>query len=117
MKQYSEKKILEIAEKCHETNRVFCQSIGEKQPSWQDAPQNIKDSAIDGVKVLLDNPKMTPKDTHDNWLKFKENDGWVYGEKKDADKKTHPCMVPYEDLPQDQKIKDWIIKCIVEKNR
>ena len=33
-------------------------------------------------------------------------DGWVYGIVKDPESKTHPCLVPYQDLPAEQRIKD-----------
>ena len=32
---------------------------------------------------------------------------------KDADKKEHPCLVPYEQLPTEQKVKDAIFRVIV----
>ena len=46
-------------------------------------------------------------------MKQKEADGWKYGEVKDADKKEHPCMIPYEELPVEQRAKDYIFKQIV----
>jgi hypothetical protein len=50
----------------------------------------------------------SPKESHDNWMNAKIKDGWIYGEVKDVDKKTHPCLIPYEKLPYEEKIKDWI---------
>ena len=32
--------------------------------------------------------------------------GWVYGEHKDEQRKTHPCIVPYDELPAAQRAKD-----------
>jgi hypothetical protein len=49
-----------------------------------------------------------PEQSHACWLKEKEASGWVYGPVKNVEKKTHPCMVPYEDLPPSQKSKDLI---------
>lgn len=46
---------------------------------------------------------MTPKQTHDSWKEIKSRDGWVYGKVKDSEKKTHPCMVEYDDLPKNKK--------------
>jgi hypothetical protein len=68
---------------------------------------------VNGVNYLLDNPKATPENSHENWLKFKRNDGWVYGPVKDSVAKTHPCMVPYAELPTAQKAKDAIYHAIV----
>ena len=98
-----------IAGRCHEENREYCQHIGDdSQVPWVDAPGNIKQSAIDGVIHIIDNPDSTPEDSHNSWLRFKEADGWVYGETKDSTAKTHPCFKPYSELPEEQKKKDEI---------
>lgn len=106
--------INEIARICHEANRVFCQSIGDfSQSSWGDAPDWQKNSAINGVLFNLDNPDAPASASHDSWLAEKEATGWKYGPVKDADKKEHPCFVPYEQLPKEQQAKDHLFKAIV----
>lgn len=106
--------VIEIAKICHEVNRAYCLSIGDKsQVSWENAPLWQKESAINGVKFDLENHR-TPEENHKNWLKEKKKDGWVYGEIKDAEKKTHPCMVPYNKLPNEQKTKDYLFKAVVD---
>jgi hypothetical protein len=103
-----------IAKLCHEVNRAYCKSIGDdSQPSWEDAPQWQKDSAINGVKFHFEN-NTTPEDSHINWMKDKEADGWVYGPVKEPEKKEHPCMVPYHELPIEQRTKDHLFKAIVD---
>ena len=111
----NEKQFIEnIARLCHEVNRAYCKGIGDNsQISWNDAPKWQKDSAINGVNFHLEN-KVTPEQSHQNWLKVKADEGWVYGEVKNPEKKEHPCMVPYEDLPQEQKVKDYLLKAVVE---
>jgi hypothetical protein len=47
-------------------------------------------------------------------MEHKEKYGWVYGEVKDAEKKTHPCMVPYEKLPIEQRVKDYLFKAVID---
>ena len=54
-----------------------------------------------------------PSDTHELWLKSKKEDGWVYGEKKDLEKKTHHCMVEFSKLPKEQQLKDFIVLEVV----
>lgn len=46
--------------------------------------------------------------THEIWMKSKFDAGYVYGEVKDAEKKTHPLLVPWDDprLPEEEKQKD-----------
>ena len=43
------------------------------------------------------------KNVHENWAQLRISEGWTYGEKRDSDKKTTPCLVPYEDLPENEK--------------
>jgi hypothetical protein len=97
------------AEAAHEANRKYCASIGDmSQPSWADAPQWQKDSAVAGVLVLIGNPEAGPAALHESWMAQKLADGWVYGEVKDAEKKTHPCLVEYGALGPDQQFKDQL---------
>jgi len=103
-----------IAQVAHEINRAFCASIGDlSQPDWDFAPDWQKQSAISGVQFHLDNPNASPSASHDSWLKQKEEEGWKYGEVKDAEKKEHPCFVPYEQLPVEQQSKDYLFKQVV----
>ncbi len=103
-----------IAQVAHEINKAYCESIGDiSQPTWADAPEWQKSSAIVGVQFHLDNPQASPSASHDSWLKQKTEEGWKYGEVKDAEKKEHPCFVPYDQLPVSQKSKDYLFKQVI----
>lgn len=107
-------KAVEIAKVCHEANKALCESLGDlSQVAWEDAPQWQKDSAINGVLFNLSNPDAPASSSHDCWLEEKRQTGWSYGKVKDVDKKEHPCFVPYEELPIEQKAKDYLFKNIV----
>ena len=111
-------RIEQIAELAHETNRKYCQLIGdESQPKWKNAPAWQVLSAISGVKFHIENPGASPSRSHEEWLKEKKTDGWKYGKVKDADKKEHPCYVPYNELPLEQRIKDTLFTSIVSAMR
>lgn len=104
----------QIAKICHSINRAYCQSLGDiSQPAWDNAPEWQKKSAIAGVEMHLANPDATPEQSHESWLAEKEADGWVYGDVKDAEAKTHPCVLPYADLPAEQKAKDYLFREVV----
>tara|TARA_R100001132_G_scaffold26725_2_gene29144 strand:+ start:203 stop:751 length:549 start_codon:yes stop_codon:yes gene_type:complete len=106
-------KIEEIARVAHEVNRAYCTSIGDtSQVPWEEAPEWQRESAIDGVRKTT--KKTTPGDSHRSWLELKEKEGWTYGETKDPDNKTHPCMVPFEELPSEQQTKDYLFLSVVQ---
>lgn len=93
------------ARAAHEASRTYCIALDDlSQPSWEDAPEWQRSSAIKGVELALRGA--TPEESHISWLAEKTRTGWAYGPLKDAEAKTHPCMVPYADLPPAQRAKD-----------
>lgn len=112
--EYSQEHIELIAKVCHETNKAYCDSIGDHtQKHWWFAPEWQKKSAVSGVVFHLSNPDAGDSASHDNWMKDKAADGWVYGKVKDETLKTHHCMVPFDQLPVDQQKKDKLFRAIV----
>lgn len=104
----------DIAKICHQVNKAFCESIGDfSQPDWSDAPGWQKESAMLGVELHLSDPSAGPEASHASWYNQKISEGWVYGTIKDSDKKEHPCLVPFSELPENQKSKDYIFRAIV----
>ena len=102
--------IEQIAQVAHEINKAYCEAIGDNsQPTWNDAPEWQKNSAIKGVIFHLENPNAGPDASHNSWLKQKEEEGWKYGAVKNPETKEHPCFVPYEQLPVEQKAKDYYL--------
>lgn len=90
----------EIARITHEVNRAWCEFNGDhSQPKWDDAPQWQRDSAMSGVRFHQANPNAGDSASHDEWLRHKKAEGWVYGPVKDPEAKQHPCMVPFEAAP------------------
>lgn len=104
-----------IARLCHQANKAYCQAIGDhSQVDWEEAPEWQQASAVVGVQLHMNNPDSTPADSHKSWHAHKLLDGWRYGETKDPANKLHPCMVPFEELPQSQQAKDFIFHAIVK---
>lgn len=107
-------KTIAIAMMCHAINAAYCQSMGDdSQPTWDDAPDWQRNSAIAVVEMHLANPDATPEQSHESWYKVKEAEGWKYAEVKDMEKKEHPCFLPYEELPDEQKAKDYLFRTTV----
>ncbi len=104
----------DIAEVCHEANKILCESLGDKsQVDWDLAPNWQRNSAISGVHFNIKNPDAPASASHNSWLKEKRDTGWKYGKVKDAEKKEHPCFVQYGELPPEQQAKDHLFKAIV----
>ncbi len=102
------------AQAAHEVNRVFCQHIADfPSPSWADASEEIRASARMGVRQLSEDPFMTPAESHQRWMDNKLEQGWRYGEAKNEETKTHPCLRPYHELPPSQRAKDHLFRAVV----
>jgi ryanodine receptor 2 len=43
------------------------------------------------------------KNVHEVWAETRMQQGWTYGEQRNDELKTHPCLVPYEELPEEEK--------------
>lgn len=58
--------------------------------------------------------KTSPEELHDDWVKAYEAMGWVYGPIRDLEAKTHPDMVPYNELGFAEQIKDEVFVRLCE---
>ena len=105
---------IDIAKVAHEINRTYCKSIGDcSQVPWANAPAWQRESVLDGVTFLLSHPDAPASASHDCWMLHKIEAGWVYGEVKDSEAKTHPCLVPFDELPPEQQAKDYLFHTVV----
>lgn len=103
-----------IAKVCHEVNKAYCEGIGDySQLPWDEAPEWQRESCIKGAKFAM-TMGTDPEDLHINWYNHKLKDGWIYGEVKDIEKKEHPCMVRYNQLPKEQALKDKLFGAVIK---
>lgn len=84
--------------------------IGAGQDYNLDLNDDQMQSLLDGVRYQDENPDNTPEENHNNWMKQKIAQGWTYGPVKDFEKKTHPDLVPYDELPKVEQRKDFMDK-------
>lgn len=104
-----------IAEFVHETLSVWARQRGMPDyPNWADAEDWMRASTIESVEHVLNNPRAAPGAQHVQWMEQKQRDGWTFGDKKDAEAKTHPMLVPFSELPEDERAKDAIIIAVVQ---
>lgn len=108
-------KVTTIAMVCHQANKAWCELNGDNsQVDFLAAEGWQRESAIKGVAFRLDNPDAGESAQHDAWMKDKVDAGWIYDEVKDAEAKTHPCIVPFNQLPLFQQKKDKLFCAIVD---
>ncbi len=103
-----------IARAAHEVNRAYALSLGDDSHApWDTAPEDQKASSRAGVVniAMWDNG---PEQSHDAWMALKISQGWVRGDVKDAVAKTHPCLVPYAALSEEQRYKDELYVTVVK---
>lgn len=103
---------------CHQVNKSICEFHGDhSQKDWNECDEWQKESAIAGVEEVLKNPDITSEEIHDKWMLKKAEDGWKFGKEKCPEKKTHPCMIPYEELPEEQRLKDSCFNAVCNAMR
>lgn len=66
-------------------------------------PQPIDTTGIKLPKELENLAEEMARNVHEVWSAGRMADGWTYGEVRDDVRKTHPCLVPYEELPEPEK--------------
>lgn len=100
----------------HAANTAYSTIIGDgyNHKSWDELSPEMRAVTRNGVTTRLENPDLTPEQMHKNWMQAKIDDGYTYGEAKDDDAKTHPCLVPYDQLPKAQQTKDRLFSAIVD---
>lgn len=68
---------------------------------YKPEPRDTKRIEIpEDLKPLIE---LIAKNVHEVWAKSRIEEGWTYGEVKDSIKKTTPCLVPYEELSEQEK--------------
>ena len=66
-------------------------------------PQPIDTSEIELPKELSSLVEAMAENVHEVWAQNRINEGWKYGDERNDELKQHPCLIPYEDLPEVEK--------------
>lgn len=66
-------------------------------------PQPIDTNGVALPDELMQLVEKMAKNVHEVWAETRIAQGWTYGEERDDEKKTHPCLIAYEDLPEEEK--------------
>lgn len=100
-----------IARAAHEAIRAYSVSIGDDSyEHWEHTSEWQSDDLLRKIDRLLAGE--TSDQMHKIWRDSKIERGWVWGPVMDLDKKTHPDLVPYDELPIERKHKDLLLSII-----
>ena len=66
-------------------------------------PEPMDLSLVDLPESLIQLSERIAENVHEVWAKARIDEGWTYGEKRDDIHKKHPCLVPYDELPEEEK--------------
>jgi hypothetical protein len=66
-------------------------------------PRPIDTSHIDLTPEILPLTERLAEHAHDIWARQRLAEGWTHGPQRDDGKKKHPCLVPYDQLPESEK--------------
>ena len=66
-------------------------------------PKPIDMSGVKLPKELEQLVEQMAKNVHEVWAETRINQGWTYGEQRNDELKTHPCLIPYEELSEEEK--------------
>ena len=69
-------------------------------------PQPMDTSDVRLSEELMPLIEQMAKNVHEVWAQSRMDQGWTYGEERNDALKHHPCLIPYEELPEVEKAYD-----------
>jgi hypothetical protein len=75
-------------------------SPGMAEQAYVPHPIDTSHIKLDDLKPLLEN---LARNAHEVWAQKRIEDGWTLGPQRDDAQRKHPCLVPYDELPESEK--------------
>jgi ryanodine receptor 2 len=66
-------------------------------------PKPIPTESVELSEEMLELTELLARNAHEIWADKRTRDGWRYGPTRNDEKLEHPCLVPYEELPESEK--------------
>lgn len=66
-------------------------------------PNPISTNDVTLSSEILELSEKIAENVHEVWAQSRIAEGWTYGPQRDDTKKEHPCLVPYNELPEIEK--------------
>jgi hypothetical protein len=79
----------------------------EANPMYKPSPINVSKISLSPVLIKL--IEKLARNTHEIWAQKRIDNGWTFGSLRDDVKKQHPCLVPFEELPESEKEYDRVV--------
>lgn len=101
----------------YEAARLQAASVGAPiiPEPWDDRDEKFRTQMLGNVAKMMGPDRFTdPVEAHNSWWDAYQDMGWVYGPERNVDAKTHPDMVPFEDLGWEERIKDAVYIALCE---
>lgn len=110
---------IKIARVAHMINDAYRAATGETpRGPFEQQSDDMKQGAILGVvQHLMNEHGISPRVAHDLWMENKLKNGWRFGDVFNAETKEHNCLLPYDCLPESQRVKDHLFSAVVEALR
>src|SRR5262249_3992665 len=82
---------------------------------WEDRETDFRTQFLDVIAMMCGpDRKAAPEELHDDWVRAYEKMGWSYGPVRDREKRTHPDMVPFDELGFREQIKDAVFVALCD---
>lgn len=69
-----------------------------QESNYRPQPVDVADVTLD--KGLEDLVEVMAENVHEVWAQARMNEGWTYGPERSDERREHPCLVSYADLPE-----------------
>ena len=115
LEQQIDKAMSDVARVVYEANRAYCATMGDYtlQP-WDLIGRAEKDSWKLGAAHYVKASGCSPAELHNVWFEEQVKEGWSLGPEIDFAHKTHPCLLPWFQLPVDQRMRALLFYHVVQ---
>jgi hypothetical protein len=96
----------QLPEKIKDSNRRFADHICIKLEAVNCILTPLTDWDATGFRFMDREIDLMARMEHERWFEERTLESWSYGDVKDENRKTHPSLVPWEDLPKAEQEKN-----------
>jgi len=72
-------------------------------------PDPIDTSSVHVSQEIRALGEKLARNTHELWAQQRLRDGWRYGPQRNDERKEHPMLRPYDEIPESEKVYDRIV--------